>query len=381
MSPPDWRAVAADFPINADRIWLNNCGISAMPGPVRDAMKAHFDAFAQGGILAMPSEQAAHDGAREPLARLLGCVPDELVLCHNTNEAMLFLSHGLDLAPGDRVLLLENEYPSNVYPWEHWRGRGVDVDFAPLGRSPEEFLAGLKATLTERTRVVSVSAVHWCTGMPLPLLEIGQLCAARGIDFFVDGAQGVGMLPIDVRAAEISAMGFSAWKWLLGPIGLAGFYVAPEVLRRLRFPWKGTGSVVDDHAYLPYRDTIKPSTDRYVLSTPNFNDWLHFGSSLRYLESLGMAAVRARIAELANRLADGLRAAGFQLTRDAFASHATGIIAAEKPGHDSARLVAELAAAGIIGAERLGRIRLAPHVFILESQIDRTVETLARLAR
>jgi selenocysteine lyase/cysteine desulfurase len=257
----------------------------------------------------------------------------------------------------------------------------VTLDFAPLGTSPGEFLAGFSAALGPATRAVSVSAVHWCTGMPLPLEEIGRICAARGIDFIVDGAQGVGLVPLDVRRAGITAMGFSAWKWLLGPIGLGAFFVRRDHLPKLAFPWKGTGSVVNDEAYLPYRDDLKPDMERYVLSTPNFNDWVYFEASLRYLLNLGMDVVRARIHALSDHLAAGLRGAGFELTRDGFADVATGIIAASKPGHDSAQLVAALHARGIVVAERMGRVRLAPHVFLLESQLDTVVQAMTDLTR
>ena len=382
MSPPrNWESVHAEFPINQQLLWLNNCGIAAMPGPVLAAMERHLRALAARGVMGCPGEAATHTAVRTLLAQIIGCDVDELALCHNTNEAMLFLSHGLQLAAGDHVLLMQDEYPSNVYPWQHWQGRGVALDVVPLGRSPGEFLEEFAAALGPRTKVVSLSAVHWCTGMPLPLAEVGRICAERGIAFFVDGAQGVGLVPLDVRALSITAMGFSAWKWLLGPLGLGAFYVRRDYLPRLGFPWKGTGSVINDEAYLPYRDTLKPGMDRYVLSTPNFNDWIYFEASLRYLAELGMDVVQKRIHALADHLAAGLRSAGFQLTRDAFPEVATGIIAASKPGHDSAALIAGLQARGIVAAERQGRLRLAPHVFLLERQLDQVVDVLAELSR
>ena len=137
--------------------------------------------------------------------------------------------------------------------------------------------------------------------------------------------------------------------------------------------------MVNDEVYLPYRDTLKPGTERYVLSTPNFNDWIYFKASLSYLETLGMEAVRRRIHALTDHLAAGLRAAGFVLPRDAFPEVATGILAASKPGHDSAALVDGLRAHGIVAAERLGRVRLAPHVFLLEHQLDHVVEVMRSL--
>jgi cysteine desulfurase/selenocysteine lyase len=375
----DWQAVHADFPVNRRLVWLNNCGISPPPGPVVAAMEAHLRAYAERAVLGVPSEHAVHTMVRRRLAGLLGAEPDELTLIHNTAEGLTFISHGLELARGDRILLLENEYPSNVYPWQHWRDHGVALDFAPLGATPAAFLAGFIAALTPQTRVVSLSAVHWCTGMPLPLEAIGALCAERGIDLVVDGAQGAGLVPLDVHRLGVTAMAFSAWKWLLGPLGLGVLYVRRDRLAGLRFPFKGTGSVVDDEVYLPYRDTLKPGTDRYVLSTPNFNDWIYFDASLAYLERLGFPAVMARIRALAFRLAERLRAAGFTLTEDAYPDAGTGILAASKPGHDARALVAALGREGIVAAARLDRVRLAPHVYLLPQQLDAVAERMAAL--
>jgi cysteine desulfurase/selenocysteine lyase len=372
----DWQQVHDQFPINRKLTWLNNCGISSMPGPVLAKMQAHLQALAEGGVTGVPSEEAVHASARTRLSRLIGADVDELTLIHHTNEGLTFISHGLDLAPGDRLVVLEHEYPSNVYPWQHWQDRGVQIAFAPLADTPERFLDGLRPLLQPPTRVVSLSAVHWCTGLPLPLVEIGRLCAERDVLLVVDGAQGVGLVDIDVRAAGIAAMAFSAWKWLLGPIGLGALYLRRDLIDRLRFPFKGTGSVIDDHNHLPYRDALKPGADRYVLSTPNYNDWVHFDASLEYLEGLGHAAVRGRIRTLAARLADRLRAAGYALAADAFPGQANGIVSAVRQGLDAPKLAARLQQHGVVAAARLGRLRLSPHVYLSEAQLDRAADLI-----
>ena len=351
-----------------------------MPGPVLARVQAHLQALAEGGLTGVPSEEAVHASVRAKLGRMIGADIDELTLVHHTAEGIGFISHGLSLHPGDRIVLLENEYPSNVYPWQHWQGQGVQVVFAPLLPSPRQFLQALEPLLEAPTKVLSVSAVHWCTGMPLPLVEIGRLCQQQNILLVVDGAQGVGLVDIDVRAAGIGAMAFSGWKWLLGPVGLGALYVRRDLLDRLRFPWKGTGSVIDDHNYLPYRDDLKPGADRYVLSTPNYNDWVHFDASLDYLDDLGFAAVRARIHALARFLGQRLSTAGFALASDNFPDQSTGIVSAHRVGLDVAGLVSRLGQQGVVGADRLGRLRLAPHIYLIEDQLERAAALVARLA-
>jgi cysteine desulfurase/selenocysteine lyase len=156
----------------------------------------------------------------EILSQLLNCHSEEIGIIHNTSEGINFISQGLDLHRGEEILLLENEYPSNVYPFQHWEAKGIHLKFIPMADSPAKFLDNVKSSISPNTKAISLSLVHWCTGMPLPTTEIGQFCKENGIDFILDGAQGVGLLDVDVQKMNVSYMAFPAWKWLLGPLGL-----------------------------------------------------------------------------------------------------------------------------------------------------------------
>lgn len=376
-----WEKVQADFPVNQELIWLNNCGTTPLGRPMLEALQGFLDGYSRKGILwEGKTYLGVKASIRGKLAALLKADPSELALVHHTAEGMNYISHGLSLSSGDEILLLENEYPSNFYPWEHWREKGVSLKAVPCGAGPSAFLEAFRAALTPRSRVAALSAVHWCTGLPIPLEAVGALCAERGVEFVVDGAQGVGLVDIDVRRCRIGFMAFSAWKWLLGPVGLGAMFVAREKLERLKPIFKGTESVVMDESYLPYRDAWKPDADRFAISTGSMNDWVHFEASLAWLEAIGFDRVRARILELAARLSDGLREKGFVVHSDAFEGVRTGIVAVSRPGLDSSAAVKALKRKGIVAAERLGRIRLAPHVYNTEAQLDRAVAELAALS-
>lgn len=352
-----------------------------MPAPVLSAVKAHLDAYARKVIFGPRSDEELLASISSHLAPIIGAHPHEVVPIHHTTEGMTFVSLGLQLTAGDRVVLMANEYPSNVYPWQHLQSQGVVFDTLADGPTPQDVVASASQLLNARTRVLTVSAVHWCTGMPLPLLELGRLCKERNVLFVVDGAQGVGHVPIDVNACNIGAMAFSAWKWLMGPIGLGAFYVRQDLLAELKFPFKGTGSVVNDHVYFPYRDDVKNGAARYIVSTPSFTDWAHFEASLSYLSTLGFENVRNRVHTLALHLGNQLKLQGFELARDGFANHATAIVAARGPGRDMARLVTDLGALGIVAAERLGWLRMAPHIHLTEDQLDAVAVTAGRLLK
>jgi len=373
----DWNPIYTAYPVNKEMIWLNNCGTTPAGKHIITALSRFTEGYARKGILTeVASYPKVQKNIKNILCDLLNCMPDELSLIHNTAEGMNFISHGLKLSYGDEVILLENEYPSNIYPWQHLEKKGVKLVTTPMERSPETFMEAIERLITKKTRVISLSAVHWCTGMPLPIDQVGRLCKEKGIDFVVDGAQGVGIQPMDTKKANISYMAFSAWKWLLGPLGVGLLFVAKEKLEDLEPVFIGTASVVRSKEYLPYKSELKPSADRFTFSTVNFNDWVYLEAALNFLQDIGFLAVRERIFELSAHLSKGLAKIGFNVFSDHFPDYPTGIVVCEKPGIKSNFIMTHLRKNKIVAAERLGRVRFSPHVYISPEQIDKVVRIL-----
>ncbi len=376
----DWNSIYKVYAVNREMIWLNNCGTTPAGSHIVKALSLFMQGYARKGIL---TEVARHSQVQKKikkiLSELLNCSPDELGLIHNTAEGMNFISHGMDFVAEDEVILLENEYPSNVYPWRHLEKKGVKLVTTPMETSPKAFLQALKRLITAKTRAISLSAVHWCTGMPLPLEQIGALCKEKKIDFVVDGAQGVGLQPLDTQKANITYMAFPAWKWLLGPLGLGVLYISKEKLNSLKPIFIGTESVVQHQEYLPYKSELKPTTDRFTISTANFNDWVYFEAALQFLQDIGFAAVRDRILELSAYLSAGLAKIGFKVLSDQFPDYPTGIVVCEKPGVGSDSIMQHLKQHKIVAAERLGRVRFSPHVYISPQQLDEVLRVLEKL--
>lgn len=375
----NWQSVYENYPANREMIWLNNCGITPAGGHVLAAVTRFMNDYAKNGARAASADYGKiKHRIKDILSNLLGCAPGELCLVHNTSEGMNVISRGLGIDPGSEIILLENEYPSNVYPWRHWAEKGVSIKTAPAAGTPEEFYEKLSAMVTDKTRLITLSAVHWCTGMPLPLSRIGELCRERDIVFVVDGAQGVGMQPIDVKQMNIDYMAFSAWKWLMGPLGLGVLYVAERRLGDLAPVFVGTESVIMDEEYLPYKRDLKPTADRFAFSTPSTGDGVYFLAALEYLDQIGFTAVRERIFELAEYLKQRLRNIGFQVLSDRFPEHPTGIVVCEKQGVSSGPMVKRLEEQKVIAAERLGRIRFSPHIYLSEYQLDAAARSLSQ---
>lgn len=372
----NWNKAYEAYPANKEHIWLNNAGTTPPGRHIIERMGRHFAQLgAHGPENTVPGLGVVQHRIKAHLATLLGASPRDIALVHNTAEGMTMLSLGLTLAPGDEILLLENEYPSNVYPWEVWREPGVIISFVPVGRSPGEFLRNFEARLTPKTRVVALSMVHWCTGMPLPIEAIASLCHKRDIFFALDGSQGVGNVPLDFAKCSPMALCFSAWKWLLGPLGL-GILVANEAtVGRLKSPFRGTDSVKNPASYLPYQTEQKTTADRYSYSTGNTNDWVYFDESLEYLSGFGFPQIQKRILELTAMLWEPLKAAGFTSGYDHDAPM-SGILCVEKPGVDMDQVAKAVNEQGIVARVRLGRLRLAPHIYLTEAQLERAVQLI-----
>ncbi|QTA81369.1 putative cysteine desulfurase [Desulfonema limicola] len=374
-----WKKIQDAYPVNKYLIWLNNCGTTPAGTHVVEAVSNFIQGYSQKGLLTETAGfHKVKQGIKAILCRLMNCSENELCLIHNTSEGMNYISHGFDLKAGDEIILLENEYPSNIYPWQHWEEKGVILKTAPVSENPEQFLEQLKKNITDKTRVISLSLVHWCTGMPLPIEETGLICREKNIEFVVDGAQGVGLIDVDVKKMNIGFMAFSAWKWLMGPLGLGVMYIAKNRLEKLKPIFKGTESVIKDEEYLPYKSELKPGADRFTISTPGFTDWVYFLESLEFLNNIGFKKVQDRIFYLADYLGQRLRQIGFEVYSDRFPGHKTGIVVCEKKEISCANLVLQLNNDKIICVERLGRIRFAPHVYISEHQIDSAVRSLSQ---
>jgi selenocysteine lyase/cysteine desulfurase len=379
----DWAEIQKKFPVNQEYTWLNASGTNPINQVSLDHLKIFLDDYALRGIFTQTVNYLqVKQNIKAVLARLLHCSIHEVTIIHNTAEGMNFISHQLDLHSGDELLLLENEYPSNFYPWLHWRGKGVNLETIPMGSSPSEFLENLEKKLRVKTRAISISAVHWCTGMPLPLADVGKLCAQRGIELIVDGAQGVGMLEVDVKKMQISYLAGAAWKWLLGPLGLGYMYISGEKLSRTRPIFMGSDSVVRAEEYLPYKAELKPDADRYIYSTGNFNDWVYFNASLNFLEEITFPKIFQRIYDLAGLLQAGLRELGFEVLNDNFINYSSGIVVCDLKGEAKGKsrtitqVAEKLREENIVSAIRLGRLRFSPHIHISEGQIQRVLKIL-----
>lgn len=298
-----WKVVREEFPLTRDRIYFNAGGLGPSPRTVIDTV---FNATMK---LEEISETGHHliERVREKAAKFLGANLSEVAFTRNCTEGMNIIARGIPLKRGDEVLMTTHEHPGGAMPWlALMKEKGVVVKTFEPGLTPEDNLNQIEANITRRTRVLSISHITCTTGLLFPAKEVCQLAKSKGLITVLDGAQVVGMIPIDLHEIGCDFYATSGHKWLLGPKGTGLVYVSEEMRRMFKPTFVGAYS--DKHYDLDQRRLeYKESADCTEYGTRNTALVLGLGSALDFLSTIGMKEVAARGASLAAYLKQKLR--------------------------------------------------------------------------
>jgi selenocysteine lyase/cysteine desulfurase len=378
----DLERLRAEFPVVGEWVYLNHAGIGPLSRGAAARMAGLAQVVAGTGDRRWPERNAECERVRREVARLLGArTAHEVAFVGNTSEGLSAVAWGVDWRAGDNVVGPEPEFPSDVYPWMSLAPLGVEYRRVPE-RDGRVESADLVAAIDRQTRVVAVSWVQYASGHRLDLAPLRQACDATGALLVVDAIQGVGALAFDVEAAGADVCALASHKWLLGPEGLGILYVSDRAIERLRSTRHGWRSVASRYEWVELDPTPAPGALRFEAGTLNVYGIHALGASVDLLTGLGMDAVETRVLALADRAARGLAARGFTLAEPRRAPNETsGIVAATHPDHPAETLAPALAERNIVVAARAGRLRVAPHVYNTEEEIDRFLSTLDELLR
>ncbi len=316
---------------------------------------------------------------RGDFARLIQAPADRIAVVKNTTDGMILLARGLRWSPGDRIVLHRMEFPSNVYPWYDLRPFGVEVDFldAPHRRVTP---ADLEAKLRPGTRLVAVSWVQYLDGYRNDLKSLAEWCHERGILLAVDAMQGLGALEMKVEETGIDFLAAGTAKWMLGPQGVGFVYLTEALQQRLHPPHLGWHSRQDFFAFHDYAQPLKPGADRFEFATPfSLGIWAVSGA-LEVLLEAGQPEIEQRVLALTDRLHDGLRQNGFNIISDRSEGVKSGILTFTHPEQErNNRIFKELTAAGVFISMRNNFLRVSPHFYNTEEEMDRFIDKVSRL--
>jgi cysteine desulfurase/selenocysteine lyase len=372
-----WAATRELFPVTRSLVYLNHAGVAPISTRVAEAL-AHYSRLAseEGAYRYNRSFAPAINRTRVAASRLLGASPEEIAFIKNTTEGLGIVANGLDWQPGDKVITGDLEYPSNVYPWWHLKSKGVET-LMLKGSQGRYCLDDLKQYLSDpQVRLLSLSSVEFGSGARNDLDVIGKLCREHDVLFCVDAIQSLGCLSLDVSQTPIDFLAADGHKWMLGCEGCGIFYCRRERIPLLRPATVGWRNVVNSFDFDNYNLELPDDAIRFEEGTLNLPGIFALGAALELLLELDVEAIEKRVLSLTDQLEEGVCALGGEILSPRSAGEKSGILSFQLPGEDPETTVERLRARNIFSIVRRGGVRLSPHFYNNESEIDLLLDAL-----
>jgi cysteine desulfurase / selenocysteine lyase len=372
----------AAMPAAKNWSYLDHAAMSPLTQPAAEAFKRWLNEAVETGNPVWPQWVKEVEATRATAAAMIGAHPEEIALVGNTTAGISLVAEGVDWREGDNIVTLADEFPSNVYPWFNVADRGVETRRVPTEPSGELDPNRLADAVDDRTRIVTVSWVGFATGYRHDVKAIGKIAHDRGSLFVLDAIQGLGAFPLDVNELGIDFLAADGHKWLLGPEGAGLAYIRREHLEKLRPFGLGWHSVVAGQDYTHIELNLRKTAARYEGGSQNNAGMLALGASLKLFAELGMDAVAAAILDITDRACERLQEIGAIIVSDRRLDHRngqqrSGIVAFELPGRGQPLAIKRHCMnQNIVFGVRAGRLRISPHAYNNEEDLDRLIEAI-----
>jgi selenocysteine lyase/cysteine desulfurase len=365
------------FDIPDDVAYFNCASLAPL---LQASVRAAADAVARRArpwLIASDDWFTQADERRALIARLAGVDAEGVALVPATSYGLATAAANLGARPGQRVLVLDEDYPSNTYTWRSFAGRHGASVATVRRRDGQSWTDAVLDELDERTAVVAVLASHWTDGGAVDLAAIGSRARAAGAALVVDASQALGAIPLDLAAVQPDFLVSVGYKWLLGPFALGYLYVAER--HRDGVPleenWISRLGSEDFAALVDYQDSYQPGARRFdVGQRTHFETTAMAIAALRQLLDWQVPRIAATLAQVTGRIEQEVAALGLALTTTDRGPHMLGI---SLPDGARRRVGAALAEAGVHAGVRGSSLRVSPHLFTTDEDVDRLVAALA----
>ncbi|MEA3403586.1 MAG: aminotransferase class V-fold PLP-dependent enzyme [Armatimonadota bacterium] len=375
MSDSHWWA--DEFPVRDELTYLNHAGVCPIPARTASAVAEMADDCRDRGAWNFERWRGVAERCRRRLANLMGAEPQELAIVKNTTSGLLLVAESILWREGDNVVVADIEFPANVYPWLNLQRRGVQTRFVSArGRFPT--VDDYAAACDQSTRAIAVSWVQFATGQRADLAGLADIAHRSGGYLVVDAIQGLGALQIDVHDLGIDFLAADGHKWLLSVEGCGVLYVSSRVIGDLEPFWRGWASVPEPYCFLEYSQPARDDARRFEEGSATMLGIVALDCSVGLLLEVGLEVER-RVLMLTERLIDGLQRLGCEMASPLAPQQRSGIVCARAPGISPDDVVEHLADARIYAASRAGAVRLSPHFYNTEDEIDRTLQVIAEI--
>lgn len=377
------QTLRAEMPVTERWAYLDHAAVGPLTRAAHEAIQRYGSQVAESGDVHWPQWAAGVEQTRALAAELIGALPQEIALVHSTTEGITMVSEGLDWQPGDNVVIPAGEFPTNVYPWLHLQSRGVEVRQVVMPEVVWDYQR-LADACDRRTRLISCSWIGFSNGFRCDPATVSQIARRVGAYFLLDAIQGLGVFPLDVKAAGIDFLSADGHKWLLSPEGAGLAYIRHDLLDRLRPNIAGWNSVVGRYDFQNVNLQFRDEAARYEAGAQNMVGQLAFGGSLQTLRRAGLSttnwALADQVLHSVSVLTGQLQNLGAEVME--LPTHVrSGIVMFQMPGHDPIAVRQKLLDEGVVTSCRGGRLRVAVHAYNDDADFARLLSVLEGLNR
>lgn len=370
------KEIRSLFPVTDNFIYFNHAAVSPLSSRVRDAMSWIVNDITDNGSVHFFDWVDTYEKVRRSAARLVNARSHEVAFMPNTSAALSAVANGIDWRAGDNIITSNVDFPANIYPWMRLaEERGIEMKMATEreGRIDAEEIISL---IDERTRIVSLSWVQFSSGFRADIAAIGKFCRKQDVIFMVDVIQGLGALQLDVVRDSVDAFAADAHKYLLGPEGTALLYISDRILDRIKPTVVGWMSVKDFENHLDYDLTYREGALRFECGSLNTAGIYGIGAAIDLFLEVGTEKIEAHVLSLSDYLAEGLTAKGYEVFGSRQKGETSAIVTCTHKKHTPKELYRLLHAKNIMTAPRVGRLRISPHFYNTQDEVDILLETL-----
>jgi len=369
----DWSKLRQQFPAANGCAYLNTASRGLIPTAAAQTGQNYFARMHLDAVVGLGSVWAdALEQARGRTAEFIGARPEDIAFLPNASSG-INIAIDLFAEPGE-VLVHRDEFPSVSLPWLQ---RGYSVRFLEPDHGGVLEVDAIADAVGPRTRYIAISALQYASGFAVDLPSLGGLCRDRGLYLFCDATQATGAIPINVGEFDPDVLVFSAYKWVCAGYGLGTLYIARRHLENRALPGAGWRSA--KNAYGLANDSLDNEQQAYALEygNPLLPAPLVMDASLTLLDSIGIENISLRLQQLGDKLRTGLTDAGRTLCSPEDLSRCGGITMFEDEDADD--LAAALLQRDVHVSARQGLVRVSPHFYNDEEDIDRFLGELRRL--
>jgi selenocysteine lyase/cysteine desulfurase len=368
------------FDIPADIAYFNCAYTSPMMRSAQSAGKAAIGAKANPWTVTPQHFFTNLEENRTLFGRVIGCSPDHVAIIPGVSYGIALAAKNVPVAKGQNIVVLEDQFPSNIYIWQRVaRENSAHIKTVPRPRDGNWTTAVLEA-IDADTAVAALLHCHWTDGTLLDLEKIGRHCRQTGAALVVDGTQSLGAMPFSVAEIQPDFLVATAHKWLLGPYSFGFCYVDPKWHNGvpLEENWLNRAGSEDFSRLVDYQDGYQPGARRYdVGEASNFILAPITAAALRQILQWEVATVAQTLSAVTGKIANAASDMGFRVPgKDHRAPHMIGVTLQDGVP-DS--LLSVLAEEKIYVSIRGNSIRISPHLYNTDAEVDRLLHAIATL--